>query len=129
MLIEFAVGGAVFKISEDWAPRVIALLQALEAVQSVPLDFKVELTITSVGPKVIAVIKEVRALTGKGLKESKEMVLDNGRDKNMPISLGRYPYERVRQIIDTFADAGATVTMPHPLMLLGEQALGADGPC
>lgn len=125
MLIEFAVGGAVFKISEDWAPRVIALLQALEAVQSVPLDFKVELTITSVGPKVIAVIKEVRALTG----ESKEMVIDNGRDKNMPISLGRYPYERVRQIIDTFADAGATVTMPHPLMLLGEQALGADGPC
>jgi large subunit ribosomal protein L7/L12 len=66
-------------LEEKWgvsAAAAVAVAAAPGAAAAAPVEEKTEFTVvlTSHGDKKIEVIKEVRALTGLGLKEAKELV-------------------------------------------------------
>jgi large subunit ribosomal protein L7/L12 len=58
------------------AAAAVAVAAAPGAAAAAPVEEKTEFTVvlTAVGEKKIEVIKEVRALTGLGLKEAKDLV-------------------------------------------------------
>ncbi len=64
------------KMEEEWgvtaAPAAVAVAGA--AVEAVEEQTEFDVILTSFGEKKIQVIKEVRAITGLGLKEAKELV-------------------------------------------------------
>jgi large subunit ribosomal protein L7/L12 len=66
-------------LEEKWgvsAAAAVAVAAGAGAAAAAPVEEKTEFTVmlTSHGEKKIEVIKEVRALTGLGLKEAKELV-------------------------------------------------------
>jgi large subunit ribosomal protein L7/L12 len=66
-------------LEEKWgvsAAAAVAVAAAPGAAAAAPVEEKTEFTVvlTAVGEKKIEVIKEVRALTGLGLKEAKDLV-------------------------------------------------------
>ena len=67
-------------------------------------EFTVELT--SVGAQKIAVIKEVRAITGLGLKEAKDLV--EGAPKPVKEAVAKDEAEKIKKQLE---GAGATVTI------------------
>ena len=62
--------------------------------------------LTSVGPKKIAVIKEVRAITGLGLKEAKELV--DGAPGNIKEGVSKDEAEQIKAKIE---EAGGNVDL------------------
>jgi large subunit ribosomal protein L7/L12 len=64
------------QLEEKWGVTAAAPVAAAAAPGAAPQEEKTEFTIflTSFGDKKINVIKEVRALTGLGLKEAKDLV-------------------------------------------------------
>ena len=65
------------KMEEEWgvtaAPAAVAIAGGA-GVEAVEEQTEFDLILTSFGEKKIQVIKEVRAITGLGLKEAKELV-------------------------------------------------------
>jgi large subunit ribosomal protein L7/L12 len=66
-------------LEEKWgvsAAAAVAIAAAPGAAAAAPVEEKTEFTVvlTAIGEKKIEVIKEVRALTGLGLKEAKDLV-------------------------------------------------------
>ena len=120
MVVEVYVSGTIFKIPNSWMPRVVALLTSLQAFVDVPDDVRVEVKLVSVGPNPIKIIAEIRAITGKSLNEAKKLMIDPPKGRGA--SLGRFSYERAEEIRRRIAEAGGSVTFPHPLKLLGDQA-------
>ena len=66
--------------------------------------------ITSYGPSRIAVIKEIRAFYGLGLKEAKEIT-----DNPTPTRTGVLPYYRALEFKKAVEAHGATVQLPNAL--------------
>ena len=64
------------QLEEKWGVSAAAPVAAAPAAAAVPAEEKTEFTVflSSVGDKKINVIKEVRAFTGLGLKEAKDLV-------------------------------------------------------
>ena len=64
------------QLEEKWGVTVAAPVAAPAAGSAAPVEEKTEFTIflTASGDKKINVIKEVRAITGLGLKEAKDLV-------------------------------------------------------
>ena len=65
------------KLEEKWGVKAAAPIAVAPAAgTSAPVEEKTEFTIflSAIGDKKINVIKEVRALTGLGLKEAKDLV-------------------------------------------------------
>ena len=64
------------QLEEKWGVSAAAPVAAAAASAAAPAEEKSEFTIflSAVGDKKINVIKEVRALTGLGLKEAKDLV-------------------------------------------------------
>ena len=64
------------KLEEKWGVTAAVPVAAAPAAAAAPAEEKTEFTIflTSAGDKKINVIKEVRAITGIGLKEAKDLV-------------------------------------------------------
>ena len=73
-----------------------------------PVEEKTEFTVvlTAAGDKKIEVIKEVRALTGLGLKEAKDLV--EGAPKAVKEGIGKDEAEKIKKQIE---DAGGTVEL------------------
>jgi len=68
-----------------------------------------ELNIVSTGPNFINAIKELRTLTGWGLKETKDF-LDNVRDKGPAVlDVSNYDEDRVAVFHENMRQIGATV--------------------
>jgi len=65
-----------------------------------------DVILSSCGEKKINVIKEVRAITGLGLKEAKELVESAGAECKVKEGI---PKEEAEKIQKQLADAGATV--------------------
>ncbi|MFK7846219.1 MAG: 50S ribosomal protein L7/L12 [Rhodothermales bacterium] len=65
-----------------------------------------EVVLTSVGPKKIAVIKEVRAITGLGLKEAKELV--DGAPSSIKSGVSKDEAEQIKGKIE---EAGGNVDL------------------
>ena len=89
------------------APVAVAAVPAAGAAAA-PAEEKTEFTVelTSAGAQKIAVIKEVRAITGLGLKEAKDLV--DGAPKPVKENVAKDEAEKIKKQLE---GAGATVTI------------------
>ena len=98
-------------LEEKWgvsAAAAVAVAAAPGGAAAAPAEEKTEFTVvlTSHGEKKIEVIKEVRALTGLGLKEAKELV--EGAPKNVKEGVSKDEAEKIKTQLEK---AGAKVEL------------------
>jgi large subunit ribosomal protein L7/L12 len=98
-------------LEEKWgvsAAAAVAVAAAPGAAAAAPVEEKTEFNVvlTSFGEKKIDVIKEVRALTGLGLKEAKDLV--EGVPKPVKESVSKEEAEKMKA---TLEKAGAKVEL------------------
>ena len=98
-------------LEEKWgvsAAAAVAVAAAPGAAAAAPAEEKTEFTVilTSHGEKKIEVIKEVRALTGLGLKEAKELV--EGAPKPVKKGVNKDEAEKIKSQLEK---AGAKVEL------------------
>jgi large subunit ribosomal protein L7/L12 len=98
-------------LEEKWgvsAAAAVAVAAAPGGAAAAPAEEKTEFTVvlTSYGEKKIEVIKEVRALTGLGLKEAKELV--EAAPKPVKESVSKDEAEKVKAQLEK---AGAKVEL------------------
>ena len=98
-------------LEEKWgvsAAAAVAVAAAPGAAAAAPAEEKTEFTVvlTAAGEKKIEVIKEVRALTGLGLKEAKDLV--EGAPKPVKESVTKDEAEKVKAQLEK---AGAKVEL------------------
>jgi len=93
-----------FGVSAAAAPVAMAAAPAAESKEEAPEKTEFDVVLTSVGDKKIQVIKEVRAITGLGLKEAKALV----DQIPAPVKEG-VPKEEAEEIRKKLEEAGATV--------------------
>lgn len=90
------------------AAAPVAVAAAPAAGAAAPAEEKTEFTVelTAVGAQKIAVIKEIRAITGLGLKEAKDLV--DGAPKPVKENIAKDEAEKIKKQLE---GAGATVTI------------------
>jgi large subunit ribosomal protein L7/L12 len=98
-------------LEEKWgvsAAAAVAVAAAPGGAAAAPVEEKTEFTVvlTSHGEKKIEVIKEVRALTGLGLKEAKELV--EGAPKPVKEGVNKDEAEKIKAQLEK---AGAKVEL------------------
>ena len=98
-------------LEEKWgvsAAAAVAIAAAPGAAAAAPAEEKTEFTavLTAIGDKKIEVIKEVRALTGLGLKEAKDLV--EGAPKPVKEDVTKDEAEKVKAQLEK---AGAKVEL------------------
>src|SRR5438128_4618604 len=99
-------------LEEKWgvsAAAAVAVAAASGAAAgAAPVEEKTEFTVvlTAIGEKKIEVIKEVRALTGLGLKEAKDLV--EGTPKPVKEGVGKEEAEKIKAQLEK---AGAKVEL------------------
>ncbi len=100
------------KLEEEWgvsaaAPAAVAMMPA-DGGPAAAAEEKTEFDVilTSAGAKKINVIKEVRGITGLGLKEAKEMV--EGAPKPVKEGVSKEEAEELKKKLE---DAGASVEL------------------
>jgi len=99
-------------LEEKWgvsaaAPVAVAAAPGgAAAAPAAPVEAPTEFTVilTAAGDKKINVIKEVRTITGLGLKEAKDLV--EGAPKAVKESVGKDEVAKIKKMLE---DAGATV--------------------
>jgi len=96
-------------LEERWgvsAAAPVAAAAGLAAAAAAPVEEQTEFTVilAAAGEKKINVIKEVRAITGLGLKEAKDLV--EGAPKAVKESVGKDEAQKLRAQLES---AGATV--------------------
>jgi len=97
-------------LEEKWgvsaAAPVAAAAAPVAAVAAAPVEEQTEFTVilASAGDKKINVIKEVRTITGLGLKEAKDLV--ESAPKPVKESVGKDEVAKIKKMLE---DAGATV--------------------
>ena len=99
-------------LEEKWgvsaaAPVAVAAVAGMSA-EAAPAEEKTEFTVvlTSAGDKKIEVIKEVRAITGLGLKEAKDLV--EGAPQTVKDGVGKAEAEGMQKKLEA---AGAKVEL------------------
>ncbi len=98
-------------LEEKWgvsAAAAVAVAAAPGGAAAAPVEEKTEFTVVlaAAGEKKIEVIKEVRALTGLGLKEAKDLV--EGAPKPVKEGIGKDEAEKVKAQLEK---AGAKVEL------------------
>src|SRR5471032_2328385 len=98
-------------LEEKWgvsAAATVAAAAATAAAGAAPAAEKTEFTIilTDAGDKKINVIKEVRAITGLGLKEAKDLV--EGAPKEVKADVNKDEAAKIKKQLE---DAGAKVEL------------------
>jgi len=97
-------------LEEKWgvsaAAPVAATAAPAAAAVAAPVEEQTEFTVilTGAGDKKINVIKEVRTITGLGLKEAKDLV--EGAPKPVKEGVGKDEVAKIKKMLE---DAGATV--------------------
>ncbi|MGA3044411.1 MAG: 50S ribosomal protein L7/L12 [Bryobacteraceae bacterium] len=97
-------------LEEKWgvsaAAPVAAAAAPVAAAAAAPVEEQTEFTVilTAAGDKKINVIKEVRTITGLGLKEAKDLV--EGAPKAVKESVGKDEVAKIKKMLE---DAGASV--------------------
>ena len=97
-------------LEEKWgvsaAAAAVAVAPAAGAAAAAPVEEQTEFTVvlTDAGANKINVIKEVRAITGLGLKEAKDLV--EGAPKTVKEAVSK---DDAKKIKDQLVAAGATV--------------------
>jgi large subunit ribosomal protein L7/L12 len=90
-------------LEEKWgvsAAAAVAVAAAPGAAAAAPVEEQTEFTVVlaGVGDKKIEVIKEVRAITGLGLKEAKDLV--EGAPKPVKESVGKDEAEKIKATLE-----------------------------
>jgi large subunit ribosomal protein L7/L12 len=92
-------------LEEKWgvsaaAPAAVAAAPAGGGAAAAPVEEKTEFTVvlTKVGDKKINVIKEVRTITGLGLKEAKDLV--EGAPKTVKDGVNKDEAEKIRKVLE-----------------------------
>jgi len=100
-------------LEEKWgvsaaAPVAVAAAPAAGAVAAAPAEEQTEFTVilAKAGDKKINVIKEVRAITGLGLKEAKDLV--EGAPKTVKEGATKDEAAKIKKLLE---DNGAEVTV------------------
>ena len=98
-------------LEEKWgvsAAAPVAMAAAPGAAAAAPVEEKTEFTVVlaSAGDKKIEVIKEVRAITGLGLKEAKDLV--EGAPKTVKEGVSKDEAEKLKKQLEA---AGAKVEL------------------
>ena len=98
-------------LEEKWgvsAAAAVAVAAGPGAAAAAPVEEKTEfdVVLTSAGDKKINVIKEVRAVTGLGLKEAKDLV--EGAPKAVKEAVAKAEAETIKKKLE---DAGAKVEL------------------
>ena len=107
-VIELA--GLIKELEEKWGVSAAAVAAAPAAAgaagEAAAAEEKTEfdVTLASVGPNKIAVIKEVRSLTGLGLKEAKDLV--DGAPKPVKTAVPKEEADKMKAALEK---TGATV--------------------
>lgn len=96
-------------LEEKWgvsaaAPVAVAAAPAAGAAPAAAVQTEFTVVLASAGASKLNVIKEVRAITGLGLKEAKDLV--DGAPKNVKENVSK---EEADKIKDQLTKAGATV--------------------
>ena len=98
-------------LEEKWgvsaaAPVAVAAAAPAAAAAAAPAEEQTEFTVilAKTGDKKINVIKEVRTITGLGLKEAKDLV--EGAPKPVKEGIGKDEVAKIRKMLE---DAGAAV--------------------
>src|SRR6202042_217426 len=99
-------------LEEKWGVSAAAPVAAAAApaagaaAAAAPVEEQTEFTVilTAAGEKKINVIKEVRTITGLGIKEAKDLV--EGAPKAVKESVGKDEVAKIKKMLE---DAGATV--------------------
>ncbi|MFZ4408631.1 MAG: 50S ribosomal protein L7/L12 [Paracraurococcus sp.] len=98
-------------LEEKWgvsaaAPVAVAAAPAAGAAAAAPVEEQTEFTVTltAAGDKKINVIKEIRTITGLGLKEAKDLV--EGAPKVVKESASKDEAAKIKKVLE---DNGATV--------------------
>ncbi|KPJ68868.1 MAG: hypothetical protein AMJ45_01625 [Syntrophobacter sp. DG_60] len=88
------------------AAPVMAHAPVAQAAEAAPVEEKTEFNVvlSNIGEKKIQVIKAVRAITGLGLKEAKELV--EGVPKSIKEDISKEEAEKIKKQLE---EAGATV--------------------
>ena len=96
------------QLEEKWGVTAAAAAAPAAAAAAAPVEEKSEFTIflTSAGDKKINVIKEVRAITGLGLKEAKDLV--EGAPKEVKKGVPKKEAEEAKKKLEA---AGAKVEL------------------
>ena len=96
------------QLEEKWGVTAAVPAAAPAAAAAAPSEEKTEFTIflASAGDKKINVIKEVRAITGLGLKEAKDLV--EGAPKEVKKGVSKKDAEEAKKKLET---AGAKVEL------------------
>ena len=96
------------QLEKKWGVTAAAPVMAAPAAGAAPAEEKSDFTIflTAAGDKKINVIKEVRALTGLGLKEAKDLV--EGAPKEVKKSVPKKDAEEAKKKLEA---AGAKVEL------------------
>ena len=103
------IAGLVKDLEEKWgvsAAAPVAAAAPAAAAAAAPVEEKTEfdVVLTEVGANKIAVIKEVRAITGLGLKEAKDLV--DGAPKAIKTAIPKDEAQKVKEQVEK---AGAKV--------------------
>jgi len=98
-------------LEEKWgvsaaAPVAVAAAGGGDAGAAAEEKTEFTVVLTSAGDKKINVIKEVRAITGLGLKEAKELV--EGAPKDVKADIGKDEAEELKKKLE---EAGASVEL------------------
>ena len=96
------------QLEEKWGVKAAAAVAAPVAAGAAPAEEKTEFTIflSATGDKKINVIKEVRAITGLGLKEAKDLV--EGAPKEVKAGVPKKDAEEAKKKLEA---AGAKVEL------------------
>ena len=97
------------KLEEAWgvsaaAPVAVAAPSAAPAAEAAVEKDEFTVVLASAGDKKINVIKEVRAITGLGLKEAKDLV--EGAPKTVKEGVNKDEAAKIKKVLE---DQGATV--------------------
>ncbi len=103
------IAGLVKDLEEKWgvsAAAPVAAAAPAAAAAAAPVEEKTEfdVVLTEVGGNKIAVIKEVRAITGLGLKDAKDLV--DGAPKAIKTGIAKDEAEKIKEQVEK---AGAKV--------------------
>ena len=98
-------------LEEKWgvsAAAPVAVAAAAGGAAAAPAEEKTEFTVVlaAAGDKKIEVIKEVRAITGLGLKEAKDLV--DGAPQSLKAGVGKDEAEKIKAAIE---EAGGKVEL------------------
>jgi large subunit ribosomal protein L7/L12 len=98
------IAALIKRMEEDWgvtaAPAAVAVAGVAAGGAAAPAEEKTEFDaiLTSAGEKKIQVIKEVRAVTGLGLKEAKDLV--EGAPKPIKEGVSKEEAQKIKELVE-----------------------------